>query len=260
MSWESQSIDWLAAALVRPFVLVAAAWLILRVMRVRHPASRHAVWAAVLIGMLMLPVVNVIAPHWSLPVLSGIRETAPTILEDLPSNVAMAPRGPIAESSTSGKRPFAWPEAETAILWCYFAGLLAMVTYRAVGWALLRRVLSRSTPLRARRLRESADVLIPVAVGVLRPAVILPAGWRGWNSSTCGAPCWLTNSRIFAGMMRWWRRSPGWLRPYFGFILWLGGFREGFRILRSSRAMRRRWSESAIRPDIRESCWPSPGS
>lgn len=183
MSWESQSIDWLAAALVRPFVLVAAAWLILRVMRVRHPASRHAVWAAVLIGMLMLPVVNVIAPHWSLPVLSGIRETAPTILEDLPSNVAMAPRGPIAESSTSGKRPFAWPEAETAILWCYFAGLLAMVTYRAVGWALLRRVLSRSTPLRARRLRESADVLIPVAVGVLRPAVILPAGWRGWNSS-----------------------------------------------------------------------------
>jgi bla regulator protein BlaR1 len=183
MNWEWQSIDWLAAALVRPFVLVAAAWLILRVMKIRHPASRHAVWTAVLIGMLMLPLVSAMAPHWRLPVLAGIRETAPTIFEDLRSNVAMAPTGPMAETATSGKHRFEWPGTETAILWCYFAGLLTMITYRTVGWALLRRVLSRSTPLRAERLRESADVLIPVAVGVLRPVVILPAGWRVWNSS-----------------------------------------------------------------------------
>jgi beta-lactamase regulating signal transducer with metallopeptidase domain len=58
-----------------------------------------------------------------------------------------------------------------------------MVTYRVVGWLLLWRVISRSRLLRA-RLRESSDVLTRVAVGVLRPVVILPAGWRAWNTNT----------------------------------------------------------------------------
>jgi bla regulator protein BlaR1 len=58
-----------------------------------------------------------------------------------------------------------------------------MVAYRLAGWVLLRRVISRSRRLRA-RLRESDDVLTPVAVGVLRPMVILPAGWRAWNTNT----------------------------------------------------------------------------
>jgi bla regulator protein blaR1 len=44
-------------------------------------------------------------------------------------------------------------------------------------------VVSRSRPL-ACHLRESADVLTPVAVGVLRPAVLLPVGWRGWSPAT----------------------------------------------------------------------------
>jgi uncharacterized protein (TIGR03435 family) len=67
-------------------------------------------------------------------------------------------------------------------MWCYVAGLVAMVAYRAAGWVLLWRLISRSRPLRARCLRESGDVLTPVAVGVLRPVVILPAGWRDWDA------------------------------------------------------------------------------
>ena len=64
MSWQSQFPAILAAALVRPFALAAAAWLILRVLGVRHPASRHAVWTAVLIGILLLPIASGVAPHW----------------------------------------------------------------------------------------------------------------------------------------------------------------------------------------------------
>ena len=183
MTWESQSIDWLVAAVLRPFVLVAAAWLILRLMRVTHPASRHAVWTAVLMGMLILPLLSVMAPHWKLPVLSATRETEPALLGPRPAVDSVAAISTSQNRSVSGKGRFEWPEAETVVLWCYFAGLLAMGTYRAVGWVLLRRVLLRSTSLRSWRLRQSADVLVPVAVGVLRPAVILPAGWRDWNRS-----------------------------------------------------------------------------
>jgi hypothetical protein len=69
MSWESRGIALLIASLVRPFALAVAGWLILRVLRVRHPALRHAVWTAVLIGMMALPFVSLVAPHWKLPAL-----------------------------------------------------------------------------------------------------------------------------------------------------------------------------------------------
>src|SRR5580704_11983893 len=69
MSWESQVIALLSASIVRPFVLAAAGWLTLRLFRVRHPASRHAVWTAVLAGMLLLPFASVLTPHRQAPVL-----------------------------------------------------------------------------------------------------------------------------------------------------------------------------------------------
>src|SRR5580658_1247689 len=77
MTLESQAIALLSASILRPFILAAAAWLLLRVFRVRHPASRHAVWTAVLIGILLLPLVSVLTPHWTAAV--------------LPENVAVLP-------------------------------------------------------------------------------------------------------------------------------------------------------------------------
>jgi bla regulator protein BlaR1 len=184
MSWDSQGIDLLVAAFARPLVLALAAWLILRVFKVRHPASRHSVWTAVLIGMLLLPIASVIVPHWTLPLLpreplaTGLVPAAFAPLERLEPGAI-----PVRNAVTS-KSAFTWPAIETAIPWLYFAGLLAMIAYRAVGWILLRRVLSRSRPVRTHLLRESTDIVIPVAVGVLFPTVILPAGWRDWPRDT----------------------------------------------------------------------------
>lgn len=64
MRWESYGIDWPAASMVRPFGLAAPAWLLRRVLGVRHPATRHAIWTAVLAGMMLLPAVSVVAPQW----------------------------------------------------------------------------------------------------------------------------------------------------------------------------------------------------
>jgi uncharacterized protein (TIGR03435 family) len=190
MSWESQAIALLAASLVRPLGLAAAAWLLPRVLRVRHPASRHAVWTAVLIGMTVLPLVSVIAPHWRLPVLPRKQDSAVQPVATGPAAFTAAPLHSAAlqaaftfESAGKPVAGFEWPAAETLVLGCYFAGFLAMVTYRAVGWALLLRLVSRSRRL-SRHLRESGDVVTPIAVGLLRPAVILPVGWREWNAKT----------------------------------------------------------------------------
>src|SRR5262249_34486895 len=36
-------------------------------------------------------------------------------------------------------------------------------------------------------VRESAQVFVPVTVGILRPTVVLPRGWREWPSTTLHA-------------------------------------------------------------------------
>src|SRR5678815_5835609 len=63
MNWESTVLELLSASLVRPFFLVLVAVVVLRIFRVEHPASKHAVWTAVLIGMVILPFLSVMVPH-----------------------------------------------------------------------------------------------------------------------------------------------------------------------------------------------------
>ncbi len=184
---QSQVLALLTASLLRPLVLAVAAWLILRMLKVRHPASRHAVWSAVLIGMLLLPLVTFIAPQWNLPLLPMRPEpVAQTqlhqtdVFTDTGSSNSRPNAAPPPQSPTT---KFAWPATQTLILWGYFAGVFAMAIFRVTGCALLWRVMAKSSRLR-KRLRESSEILTPVTVGVLRPSVILPAGWRNWNATT----------------------------------------------------------------------------
>ena len=187
MSWQSQVIALLEASLVRPFVLVAAAWLLVWAFRIRHPASRHAVWTAVLIGMLLLPFASVTMPQWKLPVLPRKHESAAQILP-VAAGPAFTSSEALPTSTPQTRSVLEAPPSEFAVenflVWCYLAGLLSMTAYRFMGWTFLRRLVWRSRPLRAGPIRESADVVTPVAVGVLCPAVILPIGWRGWKLNT----------------------------------------------------------------------------
>jgi len=189
MSWESAGISLLASSLVRPLLLAAAAWLVLRLGNVRHPSSRHAVWTAVLIGMLLLPAVSLLAPQWELPLLPA-RRPATAAGPTVPGvSIVSAPRDSLLTAPAAERRPaepaaFPWPPLASSLLWLYLAGLVGMAVYRLLGQALLRQVLLRSRSIRGPWLRESADILTPVAVGVLHPTAILPVGWRAWSRQT----------------------------------------------------------------------------
>ncbi|HEY1758743.1 MAG TPA: VWA domain-containing protein [Bryobacteraceae bacterium] len=193
MNWESQWIALLSASVVRPFVLVAAAALLLRALGVRHPASRHAVWSFVLFAMLLVPVVSVVAPHWLVPVPAAAAQSPAFIAREPAATIEPQKTEPHKTLSTTPqvaspipselRKPAPGISIPTLIVWIYLAGLFAMLLYRFAGWILLRRVIARSAQLKP-RLRESNHVIAPVAAGVLRPAVILPVGWRDWNLDT----------------------------------------------------------------------------
>src|SRR5579872_5017975 len=101
----------LAAVFERPLALAAAAWLILRILKVRHPASRHAVWTAVLLGMLLLPVLSVMVPHWSLPLLSSPHFDAPAGVGPaaITAFTPFDPATPPAKNAVTTTPAFAWP-------------------------------------------------------------------------------------------------------------------------------------------------------
>ena len=130
MSWESQGMALLAASLVRPFALAVAAWVTLPGLRVRHPASQHAVWTAVLGGMLLLPFVSVVVPHWKLPVLAAPAQapfvepvaSEPAVFTDFEAPAVETAR-PRAEDRPGG----------LSYTTLYLAGLFAMATYRVAG-------------------------------------------------------------------------------------------------------------------------------
>ena len=190
MTWQSHVIAFLEASLVRPFLLVAAVSVILSAWRLRHPASQHAVWTTVLVGMLLLPVVSTLAPHWTLRVLPARRALdIKAVLPPAPAGVLSVPS---ESSSFGGDRVVAQPRSagwspsavEELVLWIYALGAGAMVAYFLIGWLFLRRIVSRSRRLHSDFLRESDDVVSPITVGLLRRAVVLPAGWRRWDTFT----------------------------------------------------------------------------
>jgi beta-lactamase regulating signal transducer with metallopeptidase domain len=169
---------------VRPLILAAAAWLLLRLFRIRHPASQHTVWTAVAGGLLLLPLLSAFAPHWKLPVLPAKPISVVQLFTPLSPDVSpLSTRLSTMIPKSAAVRATPSLNINTLLLWVYLAGLLTRLVYRATGWAMLHRIIATSKRVHG-RVRESCDVIAPVTAGILRPVVILPAGWRNWSSIT----------------------------------------------------------------------------
>ena len=157
---------WLAIA------VAAAAWVALKFAPRMNAATRHAIWWVVLAIVLVLP----FAPRVSLRRSQPARVHAPTaapaaqqlILIDEPAAVTVP-----------AQRVGFWPLAGLT-LWA--ALLVFRLAQIAQSWKFLRGVIRRasisSRPLtfpRRAQLLLSSEIASPIAVGFLRPAVILPA-------------------------------------------------------------------------------------
>jgi len=182
------ALDLLTVFLLRPFVLAGAAWFLLRIFGIRHPASKHAAWTTVLIGTLLLPPLTLIAPKMRLRVLPAQPATAQTILSTdaattVPVTESISQIETTPEPITPPTPHRQWPSAQTLVIWLYLAGLIAMLAYRLIAWLVLRKIISRAKQVH-RFVYQSDDVLTPATCGVLQPSIILPTDWRTWPNDT----------------------------------------------------------------------------
>jgi TonB family protein len=171
---------------VRALLIAVCTGVVLLILRVKTARVRHAVWASVVVLMLALPVWTAWGPRAVMRV--PIQAKAPTMSRPAAPAVAISgqpmPEEFRAETPTPPARslPWTWRSSLAAL---YLLGLCALLARLATGTVrahmLVRRVAHREGRL------TSDSCAVPVTVGWLRPAVILPECWQQWPSEQLDA-------------------------------------------------------------------------
>ncbi|HYL76319.1 MAG TPA: M56 family metallopeptidase [Bryobacteraceae bacterium] len=178
-------------AAVRALLFAGVAGLALKLCRVREVTARLAAWTAVLYGALLMPLAVATAPPLSVTVRSAVAHptnvlvSRPSAFQDLSA--------PISAPSSTPR--FDWSRAIVAV-YSAIAGLLFVRLL--MGWTLTTRLRRRSRRLddprlvargvrRMPELLESERLAVPIALGWLKPCILLPVAWREWEQSKLDA-------------------------------------------------------------------------
>jgi beta-lactamase regulating signal transducer with metallopeptidase domain len=157
----------IVALLVKPALVIGAAWVLTTLLRGRSAAARHAVWAGAIAAILVVPVIPVSLPE--IPV------TAPVQMSVSPRAV-IAPVALAWSDTAAAAVPARLPDI-LLIIW--LAGVALLGTRRLVAQLRLHRIVRRARVVNA-EIRVSDDIGSPAVAGVLRPVILLPRAAVGW--------------------------------------------------------------------------------
>ncbi|HTA71060.1 MAG TPA: M56 family metallopeptidase [Bryobacteraceae bacterium] len=178
------TLQFLAEWALRSSILILSGTLLLWALRVKDPSIRLAAWTVMLAGSLAIPALSLTLPKVPLVVM---RTTARPV-ELLPvSNEAALPRT-LATRGHDRTTPFDWA---LVALMMYVLVTLALLLRLCIGLAMGLRLLRSSRAAGQKTegidIRESDRVASPVALGIARPAIVLPSDWRQWGSAKLDA-------------------------------------------------------------------------
>ncbi len=177
---------------IRAALMAAGIAAVLRLLRIRSAAARHAAWTAVLAVMLLMPAWTAWGPKLALPILPEAGRTAlePILPEgdllQLPPEPVIS-MFPVHRGETRPGPPepsAAWPWARI-VLGCYFAGAGVMLARLIAGTVRACALVRRTAPDDG--VFTSPDCAAPVTVGWFRPVILLPSNWRSWPAAELDA-------------------------------------------------------------------------
>ncbi|MCC6589613.1 MAG: TonB family protein [Bryobacterales bacterium] len=171
----------------KSFAVLGVAALMARLPGSRSAAARHMVWTAAMATLLLLPLLSVSLPKWDLPgseTLFSMKTAAVGVAERPAQSVSTAP----VEERLRATQPNAamMPRVDwTKWVWVLWAIGTAVLSCRVLlAWMSLRRMRRNAWPvgtLDGVPVLESGDAALPITVGVLRPAIIMPAEAADWS-------------------------------------------------------------------------------
>ena len=209
------ALPFAAEVVAKATLLLAVAAALAFAIRRRAPAAtRHALWAATLAALLVLPAAIALGPRWALPVLAtpvpnegaavpnvarmpNDEPAAPTALlaDGPPPRTVVTPRSPTPVIAAPARSV---PASLPLLLWAF--GVAICVARLVAGHVALRRLARRAASpddtwrallaeesaragVRGVRLLFDAGVAAPATWGVRAPVVVFPLHARAWPES-----------------------------------------------------------------------------
>lgn len=200
---------------VRALVVATVAAVILRLLRVKRTSIRLGMWTGVLYAAFAMPLLGTLLP--ALPLRLPVGQSAlelPAQPQLPPAASSSAPlelspsafdrvRAPVTRTASTPRHPISW---ELVALGAYTLVAGFLLGRLALGLLLAGRLLRDSQPIRSPAVRltletkaralglkhgatvaQSGAVTVPVTVGVLDPAILLPGDWPEWEKTKLAA-------------------------------------------------------------------------
>ena len=204
------SISWMAESMVSELlwpvlwkgaILMALAFVGVRLLARSASASRHVVWAAATVALLLLPVMELAVP-WSVAVPTTGRVHA--VIERAEAVLAPVPL-PVAATSIDGRPPSGdgmgvVTVGALLIVGGWAVGVVLLLLRLMHGWRVARRIVARGEPLwsdewgallmtaaremgvRPVQLVRSEATDLPFTSGLLGPVIVLPPSCDTWSA------------------------------------------------------------------------------
>ena len=177
---ERSIVEWS----IRALLMVVGTGLVTSTLRVHAASALHRAWTAAMVAMLLLPVWTKWGPSVTAPLLPAVhgRATRPEIpvgalMPRAELSQAELPQAADAEPFRSAPRS-PGPHWQVILLAVYLSGIAVMLA------RLIRGTLQVRSMMRGVREAEgfvtSPFCTAPVAIGWLRPVLLLPDGWQTW--------------------------------------------------------------------------------
>ncbi len=220
-------IELLIESSLRTWMLAAIVGALLAAFRVRNPALLHVCWTVVLVAMLAMPLLVRTLPRMELPILEAARiSEAP--FKTPPTAVDVPPVLPVRASPVVPGMPL--PGLE----WMYLAIALLLGTRIAIGYGIGIRLVRSARSIDRNELTGqkanvrylySEQVAVPMTFGWLRPAVLLPAGFRSWETRKLTAVldhehAHVTRRDFATTFVASLTRTAYWLNPFGWWLEW----------------------------------------
>jgi uncharacterized protein (TIGR03435 family) len=190
----------------RSSILILSGALLLRVLRVKDSSIRLAAWTAMLGGSLLIPALAASLPSLPFDMNTLAMRAIPARSLGDPAIAGPTTATPARALSrgNSGRIELGYSAAEHAAVtsgwferrtggWIGAAAILylviavTLVLRLVMGLAASLRLLRDSRSIRQTtegiEIRESSRIHAPVTLGIVRPAIVLPADWHQWDDA-----------------------------------------------------------------------------
>ena len=163
---------------------------VLKLLRIRTAAVRHAAWTAVVVVMLILPLWQAGGVRVTLPVLTP---AVTNVASDADRTLTHTAPPPVSRSETPAPASMRLPDSpvdvsfdwQSTLATFYVAGVVVLLLRLILGTVEANR-LRRSAVLKNGR-PTSPRCATPITIGWFRPSLILPEGWERWPAAKLAA-------------------------------------------------------------------------